>query len=269
MIYQSHNSVGTNYFNPIIYENFHFLPHMHRHCEAILVLDGEVNVTVGTRTEVAKKGDAAIILGNQLHSFSTDSTSKVWVCVFSEDHAGSFFKMMKGKVGERSVFRCPEEVTAYFYYAGSCGENTDVYARKAFIYMLCSEYVGQIPLTEGSERGGELLHGIMTYISNHYREDVTLTGIAAELGYEPHYLSRFFHKTVNLNLKKLINQYRVSYAMELLTEGNMDITAVATECGFQSVRNFNRVFLAETGMVPGAVSRDNSGVKQSGEEPVK
>ena len=258
MIYQSHNSVGTNYFNPIIYDNFFFLPHMHRHCEAILVLEGEVEVTVGTRTEIAKSGDAAIILGNQLHSFSTKSTSKVWVCVFSEDHAGSFFKMMQGRTGERSVFSCPPEVTAYFFYAGSCGVETDTYARKAFIYMLCSEYAKQIPISEGAERGGELLHGIMSYISNHYREDITLTGIAAELGYEPHYLSRFFHKTVNLNLKKLINQYRISYAMELLTETDTDITAIAAECGFQSVRNFNRVFLAETGYVPSAIAKSKS-----------
>lgn len=35
MLYQSHNSVGANNFNPIIYDEFYFLPHMHRHCEAV------------------------------------------------------------------------------------------------------------------------------------------------------------------------------------------------------------------------------------------
>ena len=259
MLYQSHNSMGSNYFNPIIYDDFCFLPHMHRHCEAILVLDGEITVTVGNRTEVAKKGDAAIILGNQLHSFSTEDSSRVWVCVFSEDHAGSFFKAMTDKEGERSVFCCPPEIMAYFLYLGGCTSETDSYARKAFIYMLCSEYSKQIPLVPSSAKGGELLHGIMDHISKHYREDISLTGIAAELGYEPHYLSRFFHKTVNINLKKLINQYRISYATQLLTDTDLEISAIAAECGFQSVRNFNRVFLAETGTVPGAVARGGKG----------
>ena len=233
-----------------MYEDFCFLPHLHRHCEAILVLEGELSITVGGRTETARSGDGAIILGNQLHSFVTESSSKVWVCVFSEDHAGSFFKRMAGKQGERSVFHCPAEVMSYFFYAGNCDNDTDPYARKAFIYMLCSEYMKQIPIVSGSGSGGELLHRIMSYISEHYREDITLTGIAAELGYEPHYLSRFFHRTVNLNLKKLINQYRVSYATQLISETDMEITSIATECGFQSVRNFNRVFLAETGVAP-------------------
>ena len=259
MFYQSHNSIGSDYFNPIIYEDFFFFPHLHRHCEAVLVLEGEVSITVGSRTEVAKKGDGAIILGNQLHSFSTERSSKVWVCVFSEDHAGSFFKGILGKQGVRSVFHCPQEVISYFFYSGYCMSETDACARKAFIYMLCSEYMKQIPIVSGGSNGGALLHRIMTYISEHYREDITLTGMATELGYEPHYLSRFFHKTVNLNLKKLVNQYRVSYATQLLCETDMDMTTVAAESGFQSVRNFNRVFLAETGRAPGEFLREKRG----------
>lgn len=255
MFYQAHNSVGVDYFNPIIYEDITFLPHLHRHCEVMLVLEGEVRVTVDGKTETARSGDAAIILGNQLHAFSTDGTSRAWVCVFSDDYAGSFSMRMQGKRGERSVFHCPREVMAYFFYIGECGSESEHYSRKALLYMLCSEYARSIPITDGGACGGELLYRIMTYISEHFAENVTLTRLACELGYEPHYLSRCLHRAVSIDLRRLINQYRLSRATELLGASDLTMTEIAEQCGFQSVRNFNRVFLSETGSSPSAYAR--------------
>ena len=74
--------------------------------------------------------------------------------------------------------------------------------------------------------------------------------MAQELGYEMHYLSRVFSANVKINLRRYINLYRVDAAKERLINSENGIAQIALESGFQSIRNFNRVFSASTGMTP-------------------
>ena len=66
--------------------------------------------------------------------------------------------------------------------------------------------------------------------------------MAKELGYEPHYLSRYFNQFFSKSFKRVLNEYRVSYAKELMASGERSLSRVALESGFQSIRNFNRVY---------------------------
>ena len=53
-----------------------------------------------------------------------------------------------------------------------------------------------------------------------------------------------------INLRQYINQYRVDHAKYLIVDTDESITDIALSCGFQSIRNFNRVFCRLTGMTP-------------------
>lgn len=96
----------------------------------------------------------------------------------------------------------------------------------------------------------DIIHLMLRYISEHFRENITLGEMAETFGYEAHYLSRVFSSSVNINLRKYINQYRVDYAKYLLSETEQSITDVAMNSGFQSIRNFNRVFSEFEGISP-------------------
>lgn len=93
---------------------------------------------------------------------------------------------------------------------------------------------------------------MLSYITEHFKEDVTLSGMAQSLGYEEHYLSRLFHSFFGMNFKQFVNEYRVNYAESLLSDTgkNCGITEIAYACGFQSVRNFNRAYKRITGHSP-------------------
>lgn len=47
-----------------------------------------------------------------------------------------------------------------------------------------------------------------------------------------------------------INELRVRDAKQLLEAGEMPISEIAFEVGFESLRSFNRVFYKQTGMTP-------------------
>lgn len=53
-----------------------------------------------------------------------------------------------------------------------------------------------------------------------------------------------------MSFKKFINALRFEYACELLPREDVSITEICGKCGFGSLRNFNRVFKALSGMTP-------------------
>ena len=74
--------------------------------------------------------------------------------------------------------------------------------------------------------------------------------MAAELNYEPHYLSRVLHEHTGVNLRQLINGYRIELAKEILVKKEFTVSEIALKCGFKGIRNFNRVFKQMTGFEP-------------------
>jgi transcriptional regulator GlxA family with amidase domain len=53
-----------------------------------------------------------------------------------------------------------------------------------------------------------------------------------------------------MHFSRYVNLFRVDAATELLQHTDLPITEIALQSGFQSIRNFNRVFLEITGKTP-------------------
>lgn len=258
MIYQKHNSVGNYTFEAIIYDNFNFVMHLHKHHELIYVLDGEVDIEVENGIETAKQGDFALILGDQAHAYNTKTHSKVWVGVFSGDWVGKFNSIINNRRSLSSVFRCDDGTNKFLEDNLINKSAHSVLELKAYLYTVCSQYEKQVKFVEQKHQGKDLFHKILEYISEHYKEPITLKQMAKDLGYEQHYLSRCFHNNIKLNFRQFINQYRVDCAKDMLLNGEESISTIALESGFQSIRSFNRVFKNLTGIQPRNFIKSNT-----------
>lgn len=96
-----------------------------------------------------------------------------------------------------------------------------------------------------------LYQKIITYISAHYTENITLEGVANKFGYNPKYLSHALHTLTTVNFRDLLAMYRINHAKELLiSHKEKNITAIAYDCGFTAQNTFNRTFKKITGMTP-------------------
>ena len=63
-------------------------------------------------------------------------------------------------------------------------------------------------------------------------------------------MSRHFKNVFNTNFTDFINMYRLETAVKLLDETNANITEIALESGFQSVRSFHSFFKKTMGLSP-------------------
>lgn len=249
IVYQSFNSKGNYDYNPMFYQNFHIIQHFHKNLELVYVADGILEVTVNGRTEHLHKHEFALILSNQIHSFHTSESSSCWIAVFSENFVYEFAKSVSGSEGACSKFVCTENIRQYLEQELIREETPELLLLKSLLYAACAEYLRQVPLLPQG-KSNDISHQIISYIYAHYQQEITLKDVAEKLGYEYHYASRCFNNIFQTNFKTFLNEYRCERAKQLLLHGDMSVTDVAFESGFQSIRNFNRIFREYTGKEP-------------------
>ena len=257
IVYQSENSSKPYNCDIIYYDDFSYIAHLHNDFELIFVSKGEIEMTVENRSTLVKENELALILPSQIHSYRTVSeSSKVLVAVFAKDYVPEFYPAIVNKTVYSNVFRMSDGDRDFFlekiYLAQSVSQNR-LWLSVCFS-LACAVFLSKATLTESKHESKSklLLHRMLVYVSEHYRENITLDDMARALGYERHYISRCFHEHLSKNFKQFVNEYRINYAKHLITtaSGQMSMTEIAFASGFQSVRNFNRVYRSFEGAEP-------------------
>lgn len=245
LIYQAQNSVGAEQFEAIFYENFSFVPHLHRHYELTFVLEGTLKTTVEGREETLDAGTAALILPDQIHAYRSLNHTRVWVSVFSGDRVGDVSRYLSGQTGARSAFT-PDAATRAYALLPLMNDSLSEAGINARLDALCAAYVDEVPLIPQRE-GVSTSPGrkLLAYIALNYQEPITLETAAQALGYDRSYLSRSLHRLTGTGFRHLLNAARAEHAQRLIRAGEMTMTAIAMESGFQSLRTFNRALKAQ------------------------
>ena len=92
---------------------------------------------------------------------------------------------------------------------------------------------------------------MISYIEEHYAEDLSLDELAAHAGLSREYLCALFKQTMQQTLSHFILGIRISRARALLlTHPDMKILDVARACGFQSPSYFGKMFKRKIGVTP-------------------
>lgn len=90
----------------------------------------------------------------------------------------------------------------------------------------------------------------ISYIQDHFSEQVTLAQIAGNIGMSESAFSHFFKKRTNRNFIDYLNDIRIGYASKLLYETTQTISEICYASGFNNISNFNRIFKRKKGHTP-------------------
>jgi len=88
------------------------------------------------------------------------------------------------------------------------------------------------------------------FIDLHFREDITLDMIAAEVGYSRCYFSTAFRKCMGMTPWNYISIKRIEEALTLIKTTDRSILDIALACGFNNTANFCKIFKKYTNLVP-------------------
>jgi AraC-like DNA-binding protein len=97
------------------------------------------------------------------------------------------------------------------------------------------------------------------FIEQHSTEEISLTKVARAVNISPTHLSEKFKQVTGVNFVDYVARSRFDKARELLADGDLRISEIAFEVGFQSLSQFNRVFKRLSGKSPTAYRADQPG----------
>lgn len=82
----------------------------------------------------------------------------------------------------------------------------------------------------------------ISYIQQHYREELSVPQIADAVGLNPVYLSRLFKLDTGKTLSEYLNCYRTKCSLALLTDTADTIQSISQKVGYSDVRSYIRFF---------------------------
>ena len=115
-------------------------------------------------------------------------------------------------------------------------------------YRLLASPEFSLPATVSGENR---LNRVIDYISENYTNDISLEEIADVAAMTPNSFCRFFKSRTNKTAFQFINEYRISKACQMLVEGEVSISKICFEAGFNSFSSFNRTFKKFKSISPG------------------
>ena len=246
MFYQSFHIGTSEHFIKESNTDFSFPAHMHECYEFITLSSGEMTVTVDGQSIKLEPGGGVLIFPNQIHSLDSEKSAHT-LFIFSPQLIGEFHFRRRSKKPLSGLFYPDERLVSAL-----CGmeEDADVLLKKGLLYLLLADFDKQAEYADRSPEGQELLARAFTFIEKHYMQDCTLKAAADALGYDYSYISRYFKRHVGLSFNDYVNTYRLNNACYLLSNTDMSVISCAMECGFGSLRTFNRNFRDRFGLPP-------------------
>ena len=191
--------------------------HDHSAVEILLTLEGMVTYTIEDKIYQVRKGEILIVPPDTLHSLSMGEGSSRYLFLFESDAimamrdlkamASYFHKPFHLRDGSDAHVRIRELLlrAREAYEKREMMWNTMCYSCILRVYAtLGQRYLSGIkPRTGDNMRNmdSEVINAVMTYINNHYREELSLEDVARFAGFSRYYFSRSFKRQTGYSFK--------------------------------------------------------------------
>ena len=240
MLFERHHSTSQNFFKIIPTRQTKSFPlHVHKAYECYLVVDGEAEVTIDKSVYLLHPGEAVLVFPYQSHSYKTKENTSTIVCIFSPDIVRSYHNAKA--LPKNNKFR-PQTIIP---------ESCDgLLFQKACAYGILAEFDKEAEYEYVPHYQENLISKILVFISENYKKGITLYDLAADIGYDYNYVSKFFKKTTGVSFKGYVSDLRIGEACRLLLSTDKSVNSIADECGFSCTRTFNREFFAVMNTTP-------------------
>ena len=248
--FREQKSFSANFISASRPVNFSFPAHWHVYIELVYVIQGMIEVGINNESRTLYGGDMAVFSSNDIHYLqSTDS--EIYLFIFNPAILDAQAGWPKCGILKNSFFteeQIPAHIKASIFaiYRNSNPQSeaeqlkTKANVLNLFSFILSKgkterqSYLKIIPR--------ERMQHVLEYIETNFTQRITLDDAASVAHMSKYYFSSFFKSLTGMGFVNYVNTLRVNEAEQLLVNSGKNIADIAFECGFESIRTFNRVF---------------------------
>ena len=224
-----------------------YAPHSCDRIEMWHVLAGEADAYSNGEKVHLTAGTYFLVFPNQVHSYENVSEDLIVTnLIIHPSRLGHYKKIFSEKVPTTPLCK-PEDKTIEELLDIALEEynaGTDERIVNSILTAFFGKLLDQYTLVNNS------VSEVLTYCQAHFRENISLYTMSAELYISRSYLSYIFNKKLKISFSDYISSLRIFEALELIETRGYSISHAAYEAGFTGLSNFNRVFKKIYGTSP-------------------
>lgn len=229
------------------------LPHMHSTTQILIVIKGELELTLEDSTYLMKKNDIIIINPRQVHKVDSVNRSLL-LSVFLDVHGFLDEGDTSNIIFQLNSVENPNleryDTIRYLIYSiirlNSRDNVNSIHNTKAIVYSLFSQLMNEFKVELPNDRKDlkqyDTITLITTYINDYYKKHLTLSDISKHFNYTISYLSKLFKNKLNTTFIDYYDNLRINYSLDQLLLTNSSIEEIAVNNGFENSRSYVRAF---------------------------
>jgi AraC-like DNA-binding protein len=237
--------------------NHAFVPHVHDVATVLIVVEGAVELGVGTERFIAQKGQLALIGANQVHS-ARPATPRGWemrslhLPTTQISDATNIPMDQCARMHFDKPLHSVSSISLMFLDLHRCTErrNTSCRDLQSFVKHLYSNIEMFAPRILVEDHVNGRIAKARRIIADTVAENIQLNEIAEEIGMSVFSLIRQFEKAFGISPHAWRIQARANEAARLL-RAKAHAADAAVICGFADQSHMNRTFKKVFGITPG------------------
>ena len=240
-----------------------FPPHWHLSAEFVLVTKDNCSYEINGRNYKLNEGDILLVWPAEVHEVVDTPPNASMILQFSSELITALKDIDLISNRLRSIHLIRRDNSSFYRKLYEDMRSCyDVYhSREMFIetqiklkivdmlYQIAmfavSQQISDSALMGSASDTYNKVQQACSYIIENCTRAITQQEVAEHVNFSTYYFSRIFKEYTDESFNVFLTRHRLEHAVKLLSSDNISITDVAFLSGFQSISNFNKVFLKE------------------------
>lgn len=236
-------------------QNVNFAAHVHDDAELVYVRQGGGTAWCDGKQYSLSPGSIFLAFPNQIHSYTDFVDGEYIVLIIKPSRLLYLEEVFRQSLPVKaSSCASAEQAQPLMDALEEYQKQGDGYVVDGYLTAFFGKLFQHIPV-QRCPVPNDTVPRILQYCSCHYRQPICVQDLCDHLHVSRSYVSHLFGNHLKISFSDYINALRLNEAVSLLEGTVLNVTQVAEQAGFPTIRTFNRVFRKQFGCSPSAYKK--------------